>query len=366
MKQIHYASASFQVGDTVADALLSYAKDLAVWGRTDSVVFPVLTENGDSTTVSLLLTPSSQLFMTDTTGSEEAPEEDAVVADMHRRRDWLHATPVVGEDIRGGDDLVWLEFPDADTLPSLETAPSAASAARTALAANSPAAGPLDTSDDRPLSMENGMVFTVVYVSTLLDTLTDAEVRELLETSRAHNTDYAVSGMLVFRGRNVMQLLEGDETTVRALYERISADPRHEHVVTVWTSIHEQRRFPDWSMGFDELDTPYDASTTTSSWPEPNLTALPAATPAEHPSNGPDNYLGRRAQALRRALVSGDRFVASLAIILHGHRPENVLNTDTDTIIRRRCAECRPSAAPEIDSYPCSTAKNAIWALEAI
>lgn len=52
-----------------------------------------------------------------------------------------------------------------------------------------------------------------------------------------------------------MQVLEGPEADVRALYARIQHDPRHAQVVTVSEGPGPQRRFAEWRMGFGHLAT---------------------------------------------------------------------------------------------------------------
>jgi hypothetical protein len=202
------------------------------------------------------------------------------------------------------------------------------------------------------------MISTTVYVSTLHEELSTDELAELLATSRASNARDGISGMLTVRGRDVMQVLEGDDKNVRDLYARISQDPRHNNVVIVWTSTHEDRRYPTWSMGFDDLRTEPRAKTP-GGWPTPDLAAFPVR--SGQPDDASD-YVGRRAHILRRALFSGNRLMTTLGIILDGHRPETTL--EPGGITRTRCSECRVFPGADGDDYPCSTAKNAIWALE--
>jgi hypothetical protein len=204
------------------------------------------------------------------------------------------------------------------------------------------------------------MISTTVYISTLHEELSTDELDELLSTSRTNNARNGISGMLTVRGRDVMQVLEGDAENVRDLYARISQDPRHSNVVTVWASTHDARRYPDWSMGFDDLGTEPPAKTN-GSWPAPDFLAIPTLGSASGDSS---DFVSRRAQVLRRALFSGNRLMTTLGIILDGHRPETTLEPGGATTVR--CSECRVFPGAIGDSYPCSTAKNAIWALEAV
>ncbi|GAB2578144.1 BLUF domain-containing protein [Microlunatus antarcticus] len=208
------------------------------------------------------------------------------------------------------------------------------------------------------------MMFTTAYTSVMVRPMSDPELAELLATSRARNAERGITGLLLYRAGRVMQMLEGEQDEVHALYDRIRMDVRHQDVTNVWTSKATERRFPSWTMGFEDLDR------------DPALNAVGAATRVDElavQSGAPitlpagtveqQDYLERRRTALRRALVSGDRLVGALGIILNGHEAEVV--DDADGRSRVRCRECRAYGSAVLDEYPCPTAKNALWALEA-
>lgn len=79
---------------------------------------------------------------------------------------------------------------------------------------------------------------------------------ELLTKSRENNSKAGLTGMLLYKDGNFMQVLEGEEATVRALYEKVHRDPRHRGVITLLQGHVEERQFPDWSMGFQDLNSP--------------------------------------------------------------------------------------------------------------
>ena len=97
------------------------------------------------------------------------------------------------------------------------------------------------------------MVFSLVYSSTTDHDWNQDELVGLLEWSRAWNSEHGVTGLLLYRDCAFMQFLEGDEATVRALFTRINADPRHQDVDLMWDHQTERRRFAEWTMGFREL-----------------------------------------------------------------------------------------------------------------
>jgi hypothetical protein len=97
-------------------------------------------------------------------------------------------------------------------------------------------------------------VFYLVYVSAAGTWFSAQELRDLLASSRAHNERDGITGMLLYKNGNFMQVLEGEEAAVRALHARITADRRHHGVVTIDSGHTEHRQFKDWSMGFVDLD----------------------------------------------------------------------------------------------------------------
>jgi hypothetical protein len=104
-------------------------------------------------------------------------------------------------------------------------------------------------------------MFFLVYVSSAARPFSGEDLRALLETCRKNNAELGVTGMLLYKDGNFMQVLEGDEEAVRGLYARIAADPRHGGEITLQQGFAEGRQFPDWSMGFRDLDSPEERST---------------------------------------------------------------------------------------------------------
>lgn len=103
--------------------------------------------------------------------------------------------------------------------------------------------------------------FFLVYVSSATLPFSGEDLRALLATSRENNAGLGVTGMLLYKDGNFMQILEGDEEAVRGLYTRIAADPRHGGEITLQQGFAEGRQFPDWSMAFRDLDSSEGRST---------------------------------------------------------------------------------------------------------
>lgn len=100
------------------------------------------------------------------------------------------------------------------------------------------------------------MPFFLVYVSSATTLFSRAEIDAILAESHRNNARLGVSGILLYKDGNLMQLLEGDERVVETLYAKISRDSRHKGLIRMWDGNATERQFPDWSMAFRDLDGP--------------------------------------------------------------------------------------------------------------
>ena len=98
------------------------------------------------------------------------------------------------------------------------------------------------------------MTYQLVYSSVAVTPFTGAELLELLQKARARNTQSGVTGLLLYKQGQFMQLLEGEERTVLSLYGLICKNPKHHQIVTLLSSPATERLFPAWSMGFQNLE----------------------------------------------------------------------------------------------------------------
>ena len=93
-------------------------------------------------------------------------------------------------------------------------------------------------------------MLSVVYVSTAAAPISDEALLALLEQSRTNNARSGISGLLLYKDGQFMQALEGPDEAVRALYDIIGRDPRHQNVRSLMVEPIAERQFPDWAMGF--------------------------------------------------------------------------------------------------------------------
>jgi Sensors of blue-light using FAD len=104
-------------------------------------------------------------------------------------------------------------------------------------------------------------MFHLVYVSSASQLFTTPKLQALLDQARQNNTKLDVTGMLLYKDGNFMQVLEGEQEVVTKLAGHIEPDLRHKGVLVLLRGTSESRLFPDWSMGFRDLTDPSVAKT---------------------------------------------------------------------------------------------------------
>ncbi|HEY0056163.1 MAG TPA: BLUF domain-containing protein [Pedobacter sp.] len=93
-------------------------------------------------------------------------------------------------------------------------------------------------------------LFTLVYLSSATDALTEEELGNILKISRTNNSQIGVSGVLIYCDGNILQVLEGLEESVYKVFNKIKADPRHTALIILQSRDISVRSFEDWSMGY--------------------------------------------------------------------------------------------------------------------
>ena len=102
---------------------------------------------------------------------------------------------------------------------------------------------------DGPASVTTQEVFRLIYRSHNRIPEREAQGRARLDpVSRSGSKKRGVTGALLTHQDWFVQALEGDEATVRGLYELIYRDDRHERVSVIETGTVEARVFGRWSM----------------------------------------------------------------------------------------------------------------------
>jgi hypothetical protein len=95
----------------------------------------------------------------------------------------------------------------------------------------------------------------VIYASAEAQPFSANTLADLLVKARENNHALGVSGLLLNHKGSFLQVLEGEEPVVDALFQMIGKDPRHTRMMIIKRRSISQRSFGEWSMGF-VLPTP--------------------------------------------------------------------------------------------------------------
>ncbi len=96
-------------------------------------------------------------------------------------------------------------------------------------------------------------MYCLVYVSAATVPFGKNDLLELLSKARDKNKRLGITGMLLYKDGDFLQLLEGERMAVRGLFETIKADPRHSGTIVMLEEEIKDRAFEDWSMAFRDL-----------------------------------------------------------------------------------------------------------------
>ena len=96
-------------------------------------------------------------------------------------------------------------------------------------------------------------MYELIFCSSASQNIKAADLENILNTARAFNTKNDITGCLLYYKNEFIQILEGDKTIVKNLYNSINQDMRHNNTILVAEGEKPERSFDNWSMAFYEL-----------------------------------------------------------------------------------------------------------------
>lgn len=94
----------------------------------------------------------------------------------------------------------------------------------------------------------------LVYTSTSKKMLDERELRLILRAARERNAMDQVTGLLIYHDGCFLQVLEGEEGSIMACYQRISRDSRHTNCILMSNEAVTGRMFSQWWMSYLKMD----------------------------------------------------------------------------------------------------------------
>ncbi len=94
----------------------------------------------------------------------------------------------------------------------------------------------------------------LIYKSVSKDEFVSNETVESISQKGAiNNSKKGISGLLILTGNHFLQVLEGPETAVNELFQKICLDDRHQQIKLINYDLITQRQFEVWSMRLVDL-----------------------------------------------------------------------------------------------------------------
>jgi hypothetical protein len=91
---------------------------------------------------------------------------------------------------------------------------------------------------------------TICYFSNAQFNLSADGLEKLFSKTKANNARNKITGILIYRSGNFLQILEGEKAATERLYNSILKDERHKNVIKIIDSKIEDSIFTDYKTGF--------------------------------------------------------------------------------------------------------------------
>jgi len=96
-------------------------------------------------------------------------------------------------------------------------------------------------------------MYELIYYSIAPENTDEVTIAKILSDSREFNEKNNITGCLLYHSNQFLQILEGDEQIVKALFAKIEKDQRHTDVMLMNEGVKEERYFSGWNMAYHEL-----------------------------------------------------------------------------------------------------------------
>lgn len=99
------------------------------------------------------------------------------------------------------------------------------------------------------------MLKTICYISDSTISHSRYDLRSLLRKAKLNNAKNQITGVLIHKSNNFLQVLEGEGKTVDTLFSKISVDDRHKNIFKIIETNIDERYFEDYKFGFTVIKT---------------------------------------------------------------------------------------------------------------
>ncbi|MFL1013035.1 BLUF domain-containing protein [Flavisericum labens] len=98
------------------------------------------------------------------------------------------------------------------------------------------------------------MIKTICYISDSIKHESIDKLKSLYQKASVNNKKQNITGVLIYKNSNFLQVLEGEASSVDQTFNKIQEDKRHRNIFKVISTQIEQRIFEDYNFGFTIVD----------------------------------------------------------------------------------------------------------------
>jgi hypothetical protein len=92
----------------------------------------------------------------------------------------------------------------------------------------------------------------LIYSSAAVRPFKALDLHKILAAARKYNARHTITGMMVYHARSFLQVLEGPDDAIEALFVKIRRDPRHTALRVIACHIIDKKEFESWPLGLVE------------------------------------------------------------------------------------------------------------------
>lgn len=94
------------------------------------------------------------------------------------------------------------------------------------------------------------MLRQLAFASRARPGLRASETSDLIATSRSNNARDSITGVLLYTGESFLQVIEGRDAAIGALWRRLLIDDRHRDLVCLFDRAESDGWFGGWRAGY--------------------------------------------------------------------------------------------------------------------
>jgi hypothetical protein len=99
--------------------------------------------------------------------------------------------------------------------------------------------------------MTEQKLYRMAYISTASKQFSGTELINFLLPARERNLLVDITGLLLYKGGQIMEVFEGLEKNMNATFARICRRTEHYGIIALIKEYTDQRQFADWCMAFE-------------------------------------------------------------------------------------------------------------------